>query len=465
MNFQNSAETAKKEMSPQEHYRRWNRLCERYLPIKAGDSFWRTNRQPKPQEPMQGWKLHISATILEACDLFERVAPLLLAEDVQFKAPNSLVDLFRINCGLHYGYRQIGKFITVYPPNEKRALKLAKKLHRITKEFTPISVPFDNQYAPESSVFYRYGAFSLIEAEDEKGSKIPVLENKEGHLVPDDRNRAVPDWISDPFPVQNELKKKSFAGTPLGTTYRIFQAITQRGKGGTYRAIDLSQENPRLCIIKEGRRNGEIAWNGQDGYQLVQNEFGVLSTLRKNYQDVPQVFSSFEIHGNLYFAMEFVEGKSLDELIKTRRRRLPVRKVIEFAVAIAKIIEKIHGAGWVWNDCKPLNLIVTKKNELKPIDFEGAYRIGAKEPFEWKSKGFSTIAEGTASDTYALGAVVYFLLTGRFYNVEEPLPIKKFRRKIPADLIAVILKLLSAKVSDISPVRKELERILASIDL
>ena len=51
---------------------RWQRLCGVYLPFKADGTFWRFSRVSKPQEAAQGWKLHISATILEACDLFEK---------------------------------------------------------------------------------------------------------------------------------------------------------------------------------------------------------------------------------------------------------------------------------------------------------------------------------------------------------------------------------------------------------
>jgi hypothetical protein len=445
------------------HYRRWNLLCERYLPIKSVDSFWRASRQRKLQEPLQGWKLHISATIVEACDLFEKIAPLMIEEDVQFKAPNSLMNLFRINCGLHYGYHQIGKFVTVYPPDEESAVILAKRLHKLTKEFTPIIIPFDNQYLPKSSIFYRYGAFSIIEVLNRNGKKFLALENQVGELIPDDRRRAVPDWVSNPFPNHNKSNWKSFAETPLGTTYRIFQAITQRGKGGTYRAIDFSEAQPRLCIIKEGRRNGELSWNGQDGCILVKNEFAVLKSIHRKYDAVPKVLESFKVNGNFYFAMEFVEGKNLFDQIKTRRRRLSIKKVIEFGVEIAKIIERIHQTGWVWNDCKPTNLIVAGEKRLRPIDFEGSYRIGENEPFEWKSKGFSTFVSGTASDTYAFGAVVYFLLTGKFFNKDNSIPVKQLRRNVPQNLINEIEKLLSAKIVNVTPTRVFFERMLKSI--
>jgi hypothetical protein len=449
--------------------RRWLRLCECYLPVEFEDSVWRYNRSSKPQEPSQGWKFHISATLLEACDLFERVAPYLTAEDVQFKALNSLDELSILNCGLQYGYLQVGKFITIYPSTEKQALELAPQLHELTKKFFPISVPFDEQYLPESSVFYRYGGFSKIEATDENGNAFLAITNAAGEIVPDDRLQAVPKWVFNPFPNDANPSRKTFANTPLGTTYRVFRAITQRGKGGTYQAVDLSQSVPRLCIVKEGRQNGELGWNGQDGYFLVQNEFEVLSVLKEKNEAVPQVFSSFEVHGNFYFAMEYVEGKSLYEIMRRRRRRFSIRQVLKFAVEIAGIIEKIHQAGWVWNDCKPANLIVTKNQSLRPIDFEGAYPINKSEPFDWKTEGFSRAAAaskklgGKFADLYALGAVIYFLLTGVFYDSEKLAAIKKLRRNVPKRLASITEKLLSEVDLGISEVRKEFEKILNSI--
>lgn len=441
----------------------WQALCEKYLPVKFEDSVWRYNRNRKPREPSQGWKLHISATILEACDLFERVAPFLIAENVQFKAPGSLDDLSNINCGLMHGYHQVGKFITIYPSTEKKAVRLAGRLHELTKEFFPIFIPYDEQYLPESSVFYRYGGFSKIEVTDENGDTFLAIKNPSGEFVPDDRLRAVPEWLSDPFLKNGNRREKTFAGTPLGTTYRIFRAITQRGKGGTYEAIDLSQPLPRLCIVKEGRKNGELGWNGQDGYFLVQNEFEVLKILKEKYDEVPEVFSSFEVYGDFYFAMEYVEGKTLKQIMIPRRRRFSIRKVLAFAVEIAQIIEKIHRAGWVWNDCKPANLIVTKDRSLRPVDFENAFPVNGSAPFDWKTRGFSKRTKGKTTDIYALGAVVYFLLTGRLYDTDNPIAIEKLRRKVPKTLSEVTERLLSDSVSDIAAVQQELEKIHNSI--
>lgn len=454
-------------------YRRWHRLCKAHLPVKYEDLIWRFSRDSRKGEPTQGWKLHISATILEACDLFEKVAPLLISQDAQFKAPKSLEELYNINCGLQYGYVQVGKFITVYPATEKQAIKLARELHELTGEFVSISVPFDEQYLPGSSVFYRYGAFAPLEMTDENGRTVRAIKNPAGELIRDDRFRAIPEWLSDPFPKNGKgiSDASEEDETPLKTTYKVFRAITQRGKGGTYQALDLSQNVPRFCIVKEGRRYGEIDWKGQDGYYLVKNEFDVLNILGKIYKDVPQVFSSFELSGNFYVVMEYVEGKSLYNLMKLRRRRFSIKQIIKFAIEIAKIIAEIHKAGWVWNDCKPANLIVTRNKSLKPVDFEGSYPVNQSNPFEWKTMAFSksenhqssTKPDGRFNDSYALGAVVYFMLTGKYYDADAPVKITKLRRNVPERLEEMTGKLLSDSAADVSEVRKEFEKILDSI--
>lgn len=453
--------------------RRWHLLCETYLPVKFEDSIWRFSRESRQTEPSQGWKLHVSATVVEACDLFEKVAPFLIFKDAQFKAPKSLEELHSINCGLQYGYEQVGKFITIYPRTEKQAVEIAGELHELTGQFISIPVPFDEQYAPDSSVFYRYGAFTPLEMTDKNGKKLQAIKNSVNALVPDDRFRAIPKWLTDPFRMNGKVVKDDSEDveSPLMTTYKVFRAITQRGKGGTYQAFDFNRDVPRLCIVKEGRRHGELDWNGQDGYYLVKNEFNVLNSLGKIYKDVPQIFSSFEISGNFYVAMEYIEGKSLFNLMKRRQRRFSIKQIIKFAVEIAKIIAEIHKAGWIWNDCKPANLIVTRNESLKPVDFEGSYPINHSNPFEWKTVVFSKSAnlpasagtDGRLDDFYALGAVVYFMLTGKYYDANAPVKIEKLRRNVPERLNRVTEKLLSDSIADISEVGKEFENILSTI--
>ena len=68
----------------------WQNLCTRYLPVIPEDSTWRFSRTVTADDPEQGWKIHVSATILSANKIFKKVAPFLHNLGILFKAPNSL---------------------------------------------------------------------------------------------------------------------------------------------------------------------------------------------------------------------------------------------------------------------------------------------------------------------------------------------------------------------------------------
>jgi hypothetical protein len=113
----------------------WKSLCRRHLPLSVEGSIWRYNLEAGLAGPSQGWKIHISATVLNARPILERVAPFLTAQNVRFKAPESLAELSKINSAKVYGYSQVGKCITVYPDTVNEAIHLARKLHKLTRGF------------------------------------------------------------------------------------------------------------------------------------------------------------------------------------------------------------------------------------------------------------------------------------------------------------------------------------------
>ena len=104
----------------------WRQLSREYLPLTVNGSMWRFSRQPEDEDPDQGWKLHVSATVLSASDVFEAVSPFLRNRRAMFKAPVSLYELFKLNSGTLYGYSQVGKFLTVYPRSSDEASLLAR---------------------------------------------------------------------------------------------------------------------------------------------------------------------------------------------------------------------------------------------------------------------------------------------------------------------------------------------------
>jgi hypothetical protein len=411
---------------------------------------WRYSRADLPEDPDQGWKLHVSATVLTAADVLRRVAPLLRARGVRFKAPRSIEELSRLNSGLFYGYSQVGKFITVYPLTADEAASLARRLHLLTRGVAAPVVPFDGRYRPDSCVYYRYGAFTPLELVNPDGTRATAVRAPDGTLVKDSRDgRDIkPEWVPELFPVRSRRKLKP-APSPL-KIFRAFRALSQRGKGGVYQALDLSVSPPRLCVLKEGRAHGEVSWDGRDGNWRVRNEEHALNCLRGSGVTVPRVYSSFEMGGQYYLVTEFVEGESLQQLLNRRRRRLPVAAVLRLGARLAGIISKVHEAGWAWRDCKPANVIMTTKGELVPLDFEGSCPAASRDPVTWCSPAFAPPTwgggDGACSnlpdDLYALGVTVYFMLAGKFPTPPTPTPIAKLRRAVPAASATLISRLL-----------------------
>jgi serine/threonine protein kinase len=109
----------------------------------------------------------------------------------------------------------------------------------------------------------------------------------------------------------------------------------------------------------------------------------------------------------------------------------------------------MHSAGWAWRDCKPKNIIVTRDGRLVPIDFEGAAPIRRPDHLRWSTPGFTpafrdrNVGNGVSDDLYALGSILFLLLTGRIYDSATALTIKKMRRNVPSKLCQLVESLLA----------------------
>ena len=430
----------------------WQELSARYLPVAQADSVWRFSRELSAEDPEQGWKLHLPATVLSAATLLERVAPLLIGRGVRFKAPASLHELHRINSGLNEGFSQVGKFLTVYPRTPEEAVALAEELHLATRGISAPAVPFDLRYRSDSNVYYRYGAFSPMLLKGADGRETLALRDPQGNLAPDSRTvqAAKPEWAINPFPTFPPQPAAEQTDNPLKTTYRAFRALTQRGKGGVYQAFDFSADPPRLCVLKEGRKDGELGWDGRDGRWRIRHEERVLTHLRAQGLDVPRVHASFNSEGNHYLVTEYIAGTNFQSLLDGRQRRLSLGQSLRYAGEMAAILFRIHSAGCVWRDCKPANFILTSRGDLRPVDFEGACSIERPDPIPWGTPAFGSAADraehparsSVQDDLYSLGAVIYLLLAGSLPASTAPAPLRKLRRGVPTEVQELVAALL-----------------------
>jgi serine/threonine protein kinase len=193
------------------------------------------------------------------------------------------------------------------------------------------------------------------------------------------------------------------------------------------------------------------------------------ATSALNHPNIVTVHGITQEHDTDYIVMEFVSGKTLDQLIP--HKGLPLKQAVRYGLAIADAVAAAHAAGIVHRDIKPSNIMVTEQGRVKVLDFGLAKlaepdQTGEKElaePLTTKAgMVFGTAsymspeqAEGkradTRSDIFSFGALLYQMVTGRRAfpgdNVitilaavinQEPPPIATFVPNAPRELEWVI---------------------------
>jgi serine/threonine protein kinase len=408
--------------------RRWRNQI-KSLPILRG--MWRYSRYVRPSDPGQGWKIHISATPLSARAVFSRVQPFLERRDLLFKVAASLDSLVQLNAGIG-AFSQIGKFLTIYPRSTAEAVDLAQQLHAVTRGLCGPKIPFDARYRKNSLIYYRYGSFGRSES----GT---ILDDS--HKPHKDKRRpgyAVPRWLDDPFnSSKNGEAKPSWLKSrgPIGCDYIVFRAISQRGKGGVYEAVDLTVSPARAVILKEGRRHGETAWDGQDGYDQVKHEGKVLRALQAAGLPVPRLLREFTQNGNRYLVLEKIAGRRLLARHRTQPGQTSWRRAAKILDRLGGLLSRLHATGWVWRDCKPWHIFL-HLGEMRLIDFEGACRIAETEVLPWSSLNYTpppcqktfSRRPGVLEDDYALGVIAFQFLSGQLPSEKAELRTAVYRR-------------------------------------
>ena len=372
----------------------------------------------------QGWKLHLSATVLSAVEVLERSLPILLKANVPFKVAANLGCLNDLNEG-HVGISQVGKFVTVYPDTDEQAVQLAIQLEYATTGLKGPQIPSDRSIRPGSIVHYRYGGFTNLEIRDSLGQTFPAIRDLNGRLVVDERKTQFesPPWVLDPFVENGVAQLPSEPSSNLFNGYLILSLLKQNAKGGIYLALDPSygHEKPRLCVIKEGRHHLAVDPLGRDICDRLHYQSYLLKLLFSD-PEFPDAYDFFELEDNCYLVMEYIEGQNLQDLVLSKLKGgclLSTKEVITLAVKIAKVVRKLHDRGWILRDLTPTNITIDVDQNIHILDLELVYELNDPlRPFGWGTPGYTSPQQSSQQtptildDIYSFGATLFFLTTG-----------------------------------------------------
>src|SRR5438552_103568 len=203
-----------------------------------------------------------------------------------------------------------------------------------------------------------------------------------------------------------------------------------------------------------------------------------------NHPNIVSIFDRGRAEGTYYIAMEYLEGRTLKELL-VRNGPTPTPIAIDYARQILGALAFAHRNGIVHRDIKPHNIVVRKDGRLKVTDF-GIARSGASQMTEAGSivgtaqylspeqaRGAPVDAR---SDLYSLGIVLYEMLTGKVpftgdapveiamkHLTAVPEPPSKLRPDVPHDLDAIVMRALAKEPDQRYGSAEEMDADLARV--
>ena len=228
-------------------------------------------------------------------------------------------------------------------------------------------------------------------------------------------------------------------GVVLGGRYRLGERVGAGGMATIHRATDLTLERDVAVKVLHSHLADETA---------------VLERFRTEAQHAaalahPHVVSVFDQggegpHERPYMVMEFVDGPSLRQVIRQRGRVSP-REALALIDPVCRALQRAHELGMVHRDVKPENVLVTRDGVVKVVDFGIARAIESSQHTQSGALVGSVhylapelVGEqraSPASDQYAVGVMVFELLTGRkALPADSPVGValRHARERVPA---------------------------------
>ena len=225
-------------------------------------------------------------------------------------------------------------------------------------------------------------------------------------------------------------------GERINDRYEIIRSIGEGGMANVYLAYDVILN--RRVAVKILR--GDLA-EDEKFIRRFQREAIAASSL--NHPNIVEIYDVGEDNGKYFIVMEYVEGKTLKQLIK-RRGALTLAEVIDIMIQLTSAIAHAHESYIIHRDIKPQNVIILEDGRVKIMDFGIAAQLNSNELTQTNSvmgtvyylppeqaNGSTTT---TKSDIYSLGILMYELVIGKVpFKGDSPVEvaIKQMKEPLP----------------------------------
>jgi serine/threonine protein kinase/Tfp pilus assembly protein PilF len=269
---------------------------------------------------------------------------------------------------------------------------------------------------------------------------------------------------------------------PTVAGYDILGELGRGAMGVVYKARQRGLK--RLVALKM-----VLAGAHASEHQLARFHTEAEAVARLQHANIVQIYEVGERDGLPFFSLEYVDGGVLSQ--KISGKPLPAREAARITEQLAQAMACAHQLNIIHRDLKPANVLVTREGVPKITDFGLAKRLeddsshtksgtlmGTPSYMAPEQARGDSANIGPVSDQYALGAILYELLTGRppFVGAsildtlqqvrhKEPIPPSRLAPKIPRDLETICLKCLQKEMRNRYPstdaLAEDLKRFLA----
>ncbi len=252
-------------------------------------------------------------------------------------------------------------------------------------------------------------------------------------------------------------KKELTTGTLFARRYEIIEELGRGGMGKVYKVFDKKiKDKVALKLIKP-----EIA----SGEKTIERFSSELKLARKiSHKSVCRMFDISEEEDMHYITMEYVSGEDLKSMLRMMGRLSP-GQAVPIARQVCEGLAEAHRLGIVHRDLKPSNIMIDRDGQVKIMDFGIARSVEAKgitgtgvmigTPEYMSPEQVEGKDVDPRSDIYALGVILYEMLTGRVpfegdtplsvalkHKIEVPEDPAKISPQIPQDLSLLVLRCL-----------------------